>query len=251
MNAERKGGSRRFRPSSAPADSRSTATPPGATATLVERISRGAATPTAAPTVTKRQPSRRPATERPSWQLGPDPLGYEEVELLDRGFVDYKVSLGSSARKDIRSEIDRAHQAAGEAVEAAGWLFGQYRPRADGRWTEIALATRSIERSVTSGEVYLSDPMLAIDAVRNAGWERMELIGDWHSHCVAGSELPSLQDAKAWAGTMDKLARDAYVSLVVSPLPDTGWMYPKFTAWVAGRYGVPSRPVVGRARLNY
>ena len=98
---------------------------------------------------------RRPATQRPKWQLGPDPLSYKEVELRDRGYVDYRVSLGSSARKDILSEIDRAHQAAGEAVEAAGWLFSQYRPRADHNSTSIALVTRSIERSGTRGEVYL------------------------------------------------------------------------------------------------
>lgn len=195
---------------------------------------------------------RRPAPTRPrpAWQIGPDPLSYKEVELRDRGYVDYKVSLGSSARKAIIAEIERAHQAAGEAVEAAGWLFSQYRPRADLNATSIALATRSIERSGTRGEVYLSDPNSAISAVRSAGYEHLELVGDWHSHTVAGSELPSLQDAKAWAGTMDNLARDAYVSLLVSPLADTGWMYPKFTAWVAGRYGVPSRPVVGRARLD-
>lgn len=49
---------------------------------------------------------------------------------------------------------------------------------------------------------------------------------------------------------MDSLARDAYVSLLVSPSEELGWMTPKFSAWVAGRYGVPSRPVVGRAHVN-
>ena len=111
-----------------------------------------------ASTLTKRRPPRRPATKRPSWQLGSTPLDYRDVELRLRGFVDYSVSLGSENKKDILAEVTRAHQAAGEAVEAAGWLFSQYRPRADHDSTSIALITRSIERSGTRGEVYLSDP---------------------------------------------------------------------------------------------
>ena len=144
-----------------------------------------------ASTLTKRRPPRRPATKRPSWQLGSTPLDYRDVELRLRGFVDYSVSLGSENKKDILAEVTRAHQAAGEAVEAAGWLFSQYRPRADHDSTSIALITRSIERSGTRGEVYLSDPHSAIAAVRSAGYEHLELVGDWHSHCVRGSELPS------------------------------------------------------------
>jgi len=197
------------------------------------------------------QPPRRPATQRPSWQLGSDPLTYKDVELRLRGYVDYSVSLGSENKRDILAEITRAHQAAGEAVEAAGWLFSQWRPRADHNQTPIALITRSIERSGTRGEVYLSDPHSAITAVRNAGYEHLELVGDWHSHCVPGSELPSLQDARAWAGTMDSLGREAYVSLIVSPSPEMGWSSPKVSAWVAGRYGSPSRPVVGRASMPW
>ena len=160
------------------------------------------------------------------------------------------VTLGSGAREDILTEIRRAHQAAGEAVEACGWLFAWHRPRAESSFTTIALATRSIERSGTRSEVFLSDPVSAITAVRGAGYERMELVGDWHSHTYRGSELPSLADARAWCGTMDSLARSAYLSLIVSPSEELGWGSPKFSAWVAGRYGSPSRPVVGRATLR-
>lgn len=189
--------------------------------------------------IRQRAPRRKPPSER----------SYRDVELREH-FVDYRVTLGSSAREAILDEIRRAQRDAGQEVEAAGWLFGQYRPRADGDWTEVALATRSTERSGTRGEVYLSDPFEAIAAVRSAGYPHMQLLGDWHSHTARGSELPSLQDAKAWAGTMDSLARDAYVSLLVSPSEEMGWMFPRFSGWAAGRYGSPSRPVVGRARVN-
>jgi len=198
----------------------------------------------------RRRPPKRPAAHRPPWQLGPAPLSYEHVEFREKGFVDYRINLGSSAREDILAEIERAHRAAGGAVKAAGWLFSQYRPRADHNATTIALATRSIERSGTGREVYPSDPNLAIGAVWSAGYKHLELVGDWHSHTVPGSELPSLHDAKAWAGTMDNLARDAYVSLLVSPSAELGWLAPKFSGWIAERYGVPSRPVVGRADVN-
>ena len=49
------------------------------------------------------------------------------VELREH-YVDYRVSLGTSAREAILTEIKRAHRDAGQEVEAAGWLFGQYRP---------------------------------------------------------------------------------------------------------------------------
>ena len=184
---------------------------------------------------------------RPVWQLGPDPRSYREVELLEH-YVDFKVSIGSTAREAILAEITRAHRAAGQPVEAGGWLFGWHRPRAETNSSEIALITRSTERGGTRGEVYLSDPFLALASVR-ADYPRMELVGDWHSHVFRGSELPSRADAIAWSGTMDKLARDAYLSVIVSPSVEQGWMFPQFSAWVAGRHGVPSQPLVGRARI--
>ena len=112
----------------------------------------------------QRAPSRKRPAER-------------SVELREH-YVDYRVSLGNSAREAILDEIKRAHRDAGQEVEAAGWLFGQYRPRAEGDWTEVALATRSIERSGTRGEVYLSDPFEAIAAVHNAGFPHLHLLGD-------------------------------------------------------------------------
>jgi hypothetical protein len=77
------------------------------------------------------------------------------------------------------------------------------------------------------------------------------VIGDWHAHTIRGSELPSEQDARAWAGTADSLGREAYVSLIVSPSAEMGWTCAEFSAWVARRFGVPSRPVVERARLAW
>ena len=62
----------------------------------------------------------------------------------------------------------------GGGLERVGGVTGFHRAgirqRADGDWTEVALATRSIERSGTRGEVYLSDPWEATAAVHTAGY---------------------------------------------------------------------------------
>jgi hypothetical protein len=80
----------------------------------------------------------------------------------------------------------------------------------------------------------------------------LTLCGDFHSHCIAGSTVPSPADCKAWAGTGDMLNRDCYVSLIVSPsAKGSGWSIPTFTPWIAYRRGRPSRPYVARASLEW
>jgi hypothetical protein len=186
---------------------------------------------------------------RPAKETLPFGHSYREVELRERGYVDYSVSLNPDVREGILGEIRRAHHEAGQEVEAGGWLFSRYRPTESSDWIRITDATRSgAETPGTRSSVTLGDPVEAMAAMHDAG---LALVGDWHSHCVASSELPSMQDAKAWAGTMDGLGRSSYVSVLVSPTEGTGWMIPRFSAWVAGRYGVPSRPVVGRARIEW
>jgi hypothetical protein len=175
-------------------------------------------------------------------------ISYEEVELRET-FVDYKVGLSPNAREDILDEIRRAHREAGQEIEVGGWLFGPHRPRADLNWINIVKVVTGPRGSRSS--VMLGDPLDALGVVRDAGLKHLHVLGCWHSHSEGGSELPSLQDAKAWAGTMDGLGRQAYVALIVSPSPNVRWMVPRFSAWVAGRYGVPSQPVVGRARLEW
>jgi hypothetical protein len=104
----------------------------------------------------------------------------------------------------------------------------------------------------TRDSVTLGDPIDGLVAARSAGiGEAWNLIGDWHAHPRHGSELPSHQDAKAWAGTADHLARSCYVSLIVSPSASLGWLNPTLSAWVARRFGAPSRPVVQRARMEW
>jgi JAB domain-containing protein similar to deubiquitination enzymes len=181
------------------------------------------------------------------------PFGYSHREAEFReSYVDYSVSISPYARDDILAEIKRAHDEAGEQVEVGGWLFSAYRPRAESVSTEIVYVTRSgnPERG-TRTSMRMGDPIQAMAFVRDQGLGHLALCGDWHCHCVGGSELPSEQDVSGWCGSMDNIGRSAYVSLVVSPSESTGWTIPRFSAWVAGRYGCPSCPVVRRARLEW
>ena len=131
----------------------------------------------------------------------------------------------------------------------SGWLFTQGSLRHDSRSLTIAYATLAGRGNART--VSLGDPIDGIAAARSAGiGEHWRLAGDWHCHPRGGCELPSHQDAKAWAGTADYLARSCYVSLIVSA-GALGWMAPRFSAWVARRYGYPSRPVVQRARMPW
>jgi hypothetical protein len=67
-------------------------------------------------------PSGRPGRSAPMLA----PIGRSSSSSA--GYVDYKVSVGGTAREAILDEIKRAHRAAGQPVEAAGWLFGWHRP---------------------------------------------------------------------------------------------------------------------------
>jgi hypothetical protein len=194
----------------------------------------------------KPRPHQR-APKRPASKTLPFGYSYKEAELFEH-YVDYAVDLGTTARETILDAIKQVRRSAGD-VEAAGWLYAPYRPSANGDSTLIAYAT--VESVGNGSSVYLGDPFEALGMARSVGLDHLHLAGCWHSHPNGGSELPSMQDARAWAGTMDMLGRCAYTALIVSPAESGGWMYPKFSAWVAGRYGYPSQPVVGRARMMW
>jgi hypothetical protein len=171
----------------------------------------------------------RGSQSRPDWQLGPDPISYREVELLER-YVHYSVDLGSSARRSIVEEIARVQRKQGEC-DCGGWLFSQYPPKASSDWVEIAYANGAGDNTrASSRQVFLGDPFDALAEVGRKGLGHLQLVGDWHCHTIPGSELPSLQGARAGSGTMGRLGRTAYVSLLVSPSEDQGWLSPRASA---------------------
>jgi len=138
--------------------------------------------------------------------------------------------------------------------ECGGWLFSQYPRKASSDRIEIAWATGAGDNTrASSRQSSWATPSMPRRG-QSSGSRPSPARRRWHCHTIPGSELPSLQDARAWAGTMDRLGRTAYVSIVVSPSEKQGWLFPRFSAWVAGRdytRGVPSRPIVGRARMKW
>jgi len=185
---------------------------------------------------------------RPSWKLSDkEEHSYRNVELREH-YVSYKVALTPQVRDDILGEIKRAHREAGEPVEVAGWLFARYLPRPHSDSIELVHVTRSGAGPGSRTQVTVGDPIDAMAFVRSEGLGHLRLVGDWHAHCARGSDLPSMQDARAWAGTADALGRESYVSLVVAPNANGyGWTMPKFSGWITERVGVPSKPICGRA----
>jgi Prokaryotic homologs of the JAB domain len=202
------------------------------------------------------QSARAPKREVEDWVLGADqplPFGhsYREVELREQ-YVNFKVTLTPYVRQRILDEIRRVHRDAGEEIEMGGWLFAHYLPRLRSDSIQIVhVVGPGADARASRTRLIMGDPLEAMTEVHAVGLGHLRLVGDWHAHCVRGSDLPSQQDAIAWAGTMDSLARSAYVSLVVAPHDNGyGWSMPMFSAWITERVGVPSRPICGRARVE-
>jgi Prokaryotic homologs of the JAB domain len=221
--------------------------PPGATACLTEG---GSATAPSRP----RRPTPRREVE--DWVLGadqPHPFGhsYRDVELREQ-YVNFKVTLTSFVRQRILDEIRRVHRDAGEEIEMGGWLFAHYLPRLRSDSIQIVhVVGPGADARASRTRLIMGDPLEAMTEVHAVGLGHLRLVGDWHSHTVRGSDLPSLQDARAWAGTADSLARQAYVALVVAPNDNGyGWSMPMFSAWVVERVGFPSTPICARARVE-
>jgi hypothetical protein len=183
----------------------------------------------------------------------PKELTYKDTQLLERGFVDFEVALGSGARETILAEIQRVQREVGE-VECGGFLFAQHRPRASSKFATVAFASGPLPGSrASSRSLEIGSPLDAQALAREVGLEEPWIVvGDWHCHTIRGSELPSMQDARAWVGVTDHLAREAWIGLLVSPSAEMGWMCPKFSAFLAGRdfTQTPSRPMVGRTHLG-
>jgi hypothetical protein len=59
-----------------------------------------------------------------------------------------------------------------------------------------------------------------------------EGIGDWHSHTIAGSTLPSEPDMRAWAGSADAIGLPYYAALIITPSAEgSGWMLPRYSGF--------------------
>lgn len=172
-----------------------------------------------------------------------------EVEIHSRSteYPQFAVSLTSYSREQILDEI-RHIRRQGD-LEAAGWMWAGQRPRDWSDSLTVALVTHAGKSwhgrySVEVGNPYLLREEQCPDELRH-----LKLIGDFHSHVIPGSTIPSDTDAKAWAGTMDKYGLARYCGVIVAPAEQGGWTFPVFSAWTVRREGSPSKPICEPARM--
>jgi hypothetical protein len=202
--------------------------PAGATATLIEPGGGGG-------TISRMV---KPATK-----------GREPIELRLRGHSPFTIDLSPGSKTAILDEI-RSVRRHGD-LEAAGFLFAPKRPSFRSDSVLICVAThagddtRHSQRSVALGDPYEVQASLPPELAH------VMRIGDWHSHGVPESDVPSDVDLRAWAANLDAMGLPFYTGIIASPARDGGWMLPSLTPWCVRREGYPSKLVCERAQFRW
>jgi hypothetical protein len=164
----------------------------------------------------------------------------------------FRVTLAPEVRRDIEEEISFVRRSfGGEPREAAGFLFSAQRPRAGWGHLTVGLATTAGDSKHGLYSVQFGAEPIDVRASFPPWLSHMSLAGDFHSHAIPGSTIPSDVDARAWAGQMDRHALERYIGVLVTPAESGGWMYPRFNVWTVRREGVPSLPVCEPAVLEW
>jgi hypothetical protein len=162
------------------------------------------------------------------------------------------VNLSPQVKRDILEETAFVRRSFdGEPREACGYLFSAQRLRADWSHLTVGLATRAGDSQHGLYSVQFGAEPLEVRRSLPPALAHLELCGDFHSHAVRGSTIPSDSDARAWAGQMDRAGLQRYLGVIVSPSENLGWTCPVISAWTVRREGVPSRPVCEPAVLEW
>jgi hypothetical protein len=178
-----------------------------------------------------------------------EPTREREPIELRRGRSPITVDLSSASKEAIEAEI--LHVRRQGDWEAAGFLFAPKRPSYRSDSVSVCLATHAGDDSRHSwGSVQLGDPY-ELQASFPPELQHVMRVGDWHSHNIPESDVPSETDMRAWAGNCDALALPFYVGVIASPARDGGWMLRSLTPWVTRREGYPSKLVCERAVFRW
>lgn len=191
--------------------------------------------------------SGRPTIEREDLSSYGHPSSAVEIRLRSTEYQQFEISLTSYSREQILDEV-RHIRRQGD-LEAAGWMWACETPRSRSTSLTVALATHAGDSRHGRYTVEVGNPFLLRERECPEELRHLKLVGDWHSHVIPGSTVPSDTDAKAWAGTMDKYGLARYCALIVTPAESGGWMYPTISAWSVRREGVPSKPICEPAKL--
>jgi hypothetical protein len=193
-------------------------------------------------------------TVEPSRSIARSSLGHvlEAVEIRTHSSEPetFCVDLSPQVKSDILEEVSVIRRSFdGEPREAAGYLFSAQRVRGDWSHLSVGLATRAGDSRHGLYSVAFGAEPLEVCRSLPPELAHMQLAGDFHSHAVPGSTIPSDADARAWLGQMDRAGLDRYLGLIVSPSEALGWTNPVISAWSVRRDG--DRPVCEPARLEW
>jgi hypothetical protein len=164
----------------------------------------------------------------------------EAVEIRTRSTEPetFCVDLSLEAKRDILEEVSFVRRSfGGEPREACGYLFAAQRPRGWWNHLSIGLATRAGDSRHGLTSVQFGAEPLDVRRSFPPELAHMEPCGDFHSHPIPGSTIPSDADARAWAGQMDRAGLERWVGLLISPSEGNGWLAPVISPWSVRRDG--------------
>jgi proteasome lid subunit RPN8/RPN11 len=134
-------------------------------------------------------------------------------------------------------------------VETGGFLWGPERPSGI-RTTVTRVSGPAPDSKHEEKKVVLGDPC-KVDV--GGALLRADLIplGDFHSHPVAGSGLPSPDDRRAWVESLRRSRLPSYVGVIVYRSHSLGsWGSADLSAWVTYRESATGRYVVEPATIT-
>ena len=153
----------------------------------------------------------------------------------------YQVTLSRGAVKAIEEELGLMSP---HRVETGGFLWAVQRPMSSS-WASVEMATGPANNSRHGSHSVILGRAEDIKAQLPSFLSHMRYVGNWHSHPHPDSSQPSTADREAWAARLKQIGWSRYISLIATPSPGIGWMYPELHAWVTrtnGRGGYVIEP---------
>lgn len=144
----------------------------------------------------------------------------------------FEIRLTAGVMRTIEQQVaDAMWRFDRRDVESGGWLFAHDAP--DAECVHLAYASGpGPEAEHGNGRVRLTDALKAslwLDDLSITS--RLIRVGDWHSHPSDDPE-PSDADLSAWQKNHRAADASQWVSLIVTPGPEMGWMAPRFHGYV-------------------
>jgi hypothetical protein len=162
-------------------------------------------------------------------------LGCDIVPTLRGGWAEYTVRVSPGVMSGIEREL--AEREAGEKwrdeaiTETGGWLYSQSGTDEREAWIDHATGPGA-DATHLPGSLRLSPPETFENEWPDAMRERLELVGQWHTHPGTYSGQPSTRDLEAWSAGAFRRSHPLYVALIATPGDTFGFQCPTLHGWV-------------------